>query len=208
MSTITAIDTHRGRVTIYADGIADVRVRCVDLERFPLKVGDEVDLEAWRDRVASKQFGDAWEAALGCLDRSARTAREIQDALKRRGFLPGVADLVIERLKETGLIDDARYAGRLAELQSQRPVGIYAIRRKLKARGISQEDAEEALQAFDEAQQAQACLQAGRQLFKKYEALPPRQARGKLAQALSRRGFSWSAIEGAVEAIVGEGEEP
>ena len=63
---------------------------------------------------------------------------------------------------------------------------------------------EEAMQCFDSAQQAEACRAAAESLCRKYAALPPREARAKLSQALARRGFGWESISGAVEAVLSD----
>ena len=201
MAVVSGIEINRGTVSVYVDGALAMKLKKVWFDRQPLKEGDEVDIEAWENHLAPIQFNDAWEAALTSLDRSARTEKELRASLKRRGFVAPVIDAVAERLKETGLIDDARYAERMAELQSQKPVGLYAFRRKLMAKGITGDAAAEALAAFDEDQQRDACLEAARRLFHKYEALPPREGRAKLSQALARRGFGWDAIESAVEQL-------
>ena len=201
MAVVSGIEINRGTVSVYVDGALAMKLKKVWFDRQPLKEGDEVDIEAWENRLAPIQFNDAWEAALTSLDRSARTEKELRASLKRRGFVSPVIDAVAERLKETGLIDDARYAERMAELQSQKPVGLYAFRRKLMAKGITGDAAAEALAAFDEDQQRDACLEAARRLFHKYEALPPREGRAKLSQALARRGFGWDAIESTVEQL-------
>ena len=201
MSTITGIEISRGMVSVYADGTLAARVRKAHFDALPLMAGDEVDLEEWENRLAPVQFGDAWEAALNSLDRSARTEKELRASLKRRGYVAPVIDAVALRLRETGLIDDARYAERMAELQSQKPVGLHAFRRKLMAKGIPEDAAAEALAAFDENQQRDACLKAARGLYRKYEALPPREGKAKLSQALARRGFGWEAIDYAVEEV-------
>jgi regulatory protein len=91
----------------------------------------------------------------------------------------------------------------MAELSASKPVGLYAFKRKLRAKGICDDDAEEALSAFDDDQQRAAALLAAQKLYRKYEALPEREARAKLSQALARRGFSWDAIESAVEQVTG-----
>ena len=57
--------------------------------------------------------------------------------------------------------------------------------------------------AFDDDQQRIAALQAAQKLYRKYEALPEREARAKLSQALARRGFGWDAIESAVDEVMG-----
>ena len=201
MSTVTGVEIVRGMACIYIDGGLAMRVRKAHYERLPLEVDQEIDLEAYENRLSSIQFPEAWEAALNSLDRSARTGHELQQSLKRRGFVSPAVDAVMERLRETGLIDDARYAERLAELQANRPVGFYAFKRKLRAKGISDADAEEALTAFDDDQQRDACAAAARSLWRKYEALPPREGKAKLCQALARRGFGWDAIEHAMDQL-------
>ena len=101
-----------------------------------------------------------------------------------------------------GLIDDARYAQRMAELHAGQATGVYAFKRKLMAKGISEDDAQEALAAFDDDQQRAACRVAAEKLWRKYEALPRREARAKLSQALARRGFGWDAIESVLDDLV------
>ena len=201
MAQVTGIETVRGRVNVYADGVLLLRVPRQHFEKCPLREGEEMDPDEYLDRLAGVQFADAWEAALTALERSARTEKELRDSLKRRGYVPQVIEAAIERLRETRLIDDAQYADRLAELQTKKPVGLYAFKRKLKAKGISDEDAARALAAFDDEQQQAACLDAARRLFRKYEALPPREGKARLSQALARRGFGWDAVEYALDQL-------
>lgn len=202
MAIVNEIRENRGMVEVVAEGATVARVRRAHFGKCPVSVGDEIDEEAWLGRMAAAQFTDAYEAALSSLDRSERTAHDLANALRRKGFVQPAIDAVLARLTECGLIDDARYAQRMAELSASKPVGLYAFKRKLRAKGISDEDAEEALSAFDDDQQRAAALQAAHKLYKKYEALPEREARAKLSQALARRGFGWDAIEGAVEEMI------
>ena len=202
MAIITGIEAHRGRVIVHADGSEIARIPKAHFEKCPLRVGDDVDPEAWLDRVAAAQFADAYEAALTCLDYSARTEKELMTALRRKGYVAPAIEAAVMRLKEAGLIDDARYAQRMAETQSAKPVGVHAFKRKLMAKGISEGDAEAALAAFDDDQQRAACRAMARKLWPKYDALPPREARAKLSQALARRGFGWDAIEAATDELI------
>ena len=202
MAMVTEIRENRGMVEVVAEGTTVARVRKAHFDKYPVAVGDEIDEEIWLGRMAAAQFSDAYEAALSCLDRSERTVRDLANVLRRKGFVQPAIDAVLERLTESGLIDDARYARRMAELSAAKPVGLYAFKRKLRAKGISDDDAEDALTAFHDDQQRAAALQAARKLYKKYEALPDREARAKLSQALARRGFGWDAIEGAVEEMI------
>ena len=202
MPIITDISERRGLVEIVADGSTVARVRKAHFAKCPLHAGEEIDLDAYMDRVAAVQFADAYEAALNSLDVCARSAREIAASLRRRGYVEPAVEAVLARLTESRLIDDARYAQRMAEVQSQKATGIYAFKRKLKAKGISDEDAEAALAAFDDKQQQAACLAAAEKLVRKYAELPRREARAKLGQALARRGFDWDAIESTVNQLM------
>ena len=78
-------------------------------------------------------------------------------------------------------------------------MGIYSLKRKLMSKGISESDAEEALETLDGEQQLSAAKAAAEKLRRKYEGQEPRQARAKLSQALARRGFSWDTISAALE---------
>jgi len=202
MPTITSIEEKRGLVEISADGCVFVCIRKVHYDKRPLMVGDEIDTAEYLDSIASLQFTDAYEAALTSLDFSTRTAHEIANTLRRKGFVEPAINAVIEKLTDSHLIDDRRYAQRIAECQVSKPVGIYAVKRKLRAKGISEEDAEAAIEAFDEEQQRSAALETARKLYRKYESLPRREARAKLSQALARRGFTWDTIETAIETLI------
>ena len=201
MAIVTGIEEKRGQVEILADGAVVLRVRKQHFDRVPVREGDEIDVERYVGRLAAVQFADAYEAALCCLDRSSRSEREIAAALRRRGYVEPAIEAVLQRLRENRLIDDARYAQRMAELHAGKATGVYAFKRKLRAKGISEEDAEEALSAFDEEQQRDACLEVAQSLFRRYAELPRREGRAKLSQALARRGFGWDVIESAVDQV-------
>ena len=204
MAMVTDIRESRGLIEIVCDGATIARVRRTHYAKCPLEIGADIDEEAYIGKLAAAQFADGYEAALTSLDFCARSAKEIAGALRRKGYVEPCVEAVVARLQENRLIDDARYAQRMAEVQSGKPVGVYAFKRRLKAKGISDDDAEEALAAFDDDQQKDAASAAARKLWRKYESLPRREARAKLSQALARRGFGWDAIESAVDALLDE----
>ena len=165
MAVVTDIRESRGMVEVILEGSTFALLRKSHFDKCHLNPGDDIDETAWLDRVAAAQFADAYEAALSSLDRSARTAHDLSTALRRRGIVQPAIDAVLARLTENGLIDDARYAQRMAELQASKPVGLYAFKRKLRAKGISDDDAEDALAAFDDDQQRAAIESAVESLF-------------------------------------------
>lgn len=204
MNIVTDIQERRGIVEVSVDGCVGLRVRKNHFAKRPLEKGQAVDLEEYENSVAAVQFSDAYEAALTSLDHSARTAKELERSLLTKGYVPSVAASVIERLTENRLIDDKQLAGRIAESNSGKAVGVYALKRKLRAKGISEEDASEALEVFDDAQQQAAARLAAGKLYRRYSMLTAREARAKLSQALARRGFPWEAVREAVDALLSD----
>lgn len=201
MSTVTEVRVFRGVARLSFDDAAPMKVRLKHFKALPLAAGDEVDAEEYAARVAEAQRADAYEAALNSLDLCARTRQELRRSLLARGFVSGAVEATLDRLADSGLVDDRRYAERAVEVSAARPVGVYAVRRKLRAKGVAEEDAEAALGALDDEQQSQAAQAAARSLLRRYAQLPAREGRAKLSQALARRGFSWEAVRAAVDKV-------
>ena len=201
MSTVTEVRVFRGVARLSFDDAAPMKVRLKHFRALPLAAGDEVDAEEYAARVAEAQRADVYEAALSSLDLCARTRQELRRSLLARGFVSGAVEATLDRLADSGLVDDRRYAERAVEVSAARPVGVYAVRRKLRAKGVAEEDAEAALGALDDEQQAQAAQAAARSLLRRYAQLPAHEGRAKLSQALARRGFSWEAVRAAVDKV-------
>lgn len=204
MGIITGIDILRNDAEIYVDGRLFLKLKRRDFEARPLEVGDEVDEEEYVGRICAGQAGRAREAALSALDRRDLTEREMVLVLTRQGYMREVAESAAARLAESGLIDDSRYAHRFVELRAARGEGKYALRTKLRAKGIDPGIIDAALEAgLDDSAQISAARQLALKYLARYEGKPEREARAKTAQALARKGYSWEIIERAME---GEGE--
>ncbi len=204
MAHVSNIREMRGLIEISLDGVTWLCVRKKHFAMRPLNIGEDIDPEAYLASLAAVQAADCYEAALCILDRAAQTGGNLREKLVFKGYVCPAAEAAVERLTENHLIDDMRFAQRIAQSSALKPVGAYAVQRKLRAKRLPQEAIEEAMQYFDSAQQAEACRTAAESLCRKYAALPPREARAKLSQALARRGFGWESISGAVEAVLSD----
>lgn len=188
-----------GIVEIIADGQLLARVRKQDFARLPARAGEELDEREYMMSLARLQESAAYECALNALDMTAKTESELRRKLSQRGFVPKAIGDAIERLKRARLIDDKAIAARITESASGKQMGLYALKRKLKSRGIADADAEDALGAVDDNQQITACRAAAAKLGKRYAELPPRERNAKLAQALARRGYAWDVINAVMD---------
>ena len=204
MAMVSGIREARGLMEISLDGVLWLRVRKKHFAQRPLEPGDGIDPEAYLDSMAALQAADCYEAALTMLDQAAQASGALCKKLVYKGYVPPAAEAAVARLVENRLVDDRRYAQRMAQAQLNKAVGAYAVRRKLQAKRLSEEAIEAAMEGFDGEQQAQACREAAEKLWRKYAGLPAREGRAKLSQALARRGFGWESIRAAVEELASD----
>jgi len=87
---------------------------------------------------------------LRLLTDRARTRQELAQALRRKGVPDEAAHSVLERFDEVGLIDDAAFAGQwVRSRHAHRGLARRAIAMELRRKGVSDEDAGEALAEVD-----------------------------------------------------------
>src|SRR6266849_93065 len=80
---------------------------------------------------------ELYDAALRALLRRAHSVHEMKKKLERRSDNKLLVQLVMARLKENGLIDDARYAKQFARQRTEtRKQGKFRVARDLRARGV------------------------------------------------------------------------
>ena len=202
MARVSEVREVRGLIEISLDGVLWLRIKKKHFAKHPLENDAQIEAEEYISSLAAVQAADCYEAALCMLDRAAQTGGNMIQKLILKGYVRPAAEATVERLKENHLIDDRRFAERIAQSSSTKPVGAYAVQRKLRAKRLPQEVIDEAMQCFDADQQAEACRNAAKGLYRRYASLPPREARAKLSQALSRRGFGWDSISAAVDDII------
>ena len=201
MGMISGIEEIRGRIAIYVDGVAFLKLKKKEFDELPVEIGDDLDEEEYLSRLCARQIKPAYESALNLLSARDMTAHDMISALKRRGYLEPVAESVCERLIENRLIDDSRYAQRYVELRQDSAVGRYAMKRRLRAKGIDENTAEEALEVLDDESQLTTAKELAKKLSRRYETEEPYARKSKLSQALARRGYSWDVVREAVESL-------
>lgn len=204
MSLFLEKEETRGIVTVIFDDRIRLKIRKKDFEKYPLDRDQEIEIEEYENRIAAFQAPEAYEAALSLLDYSARTESEIKKKLSMKGYIDIVIQSVVERLKEARLVDDRQLAERITENAGSRGIGAYALKRKLKQRGISEDDIEYASALMDEEKEKEGALRECQRLYRKYASLPDREAKAKLSAGLSRRGYSWEAVSEAIESVLND----
>ena len=144
------------------------------------------------------------EATLELLERALRTRHDLERRLKEKGFAAGEIAATLDRLTEVGLVDDVEFARTwLAGRWGRRPSGWRRLQQELRAKGVSQEDAERARELLSERGGAPDEVQSAAKLAalarKRYARLDPQVQRQRLYALLARRGYDSDVIRRALE---------
>ena len=141
--------------------------------------------------------------ALRFLSYRARSESEVRRRLAEKH--PGhVADSVVERLKELGLLDDASFAREWTRSRvSHRPRSAAAIRRELVGKGIDRDTAQAAVETLDDEDSA---YRAGQRLGTSPAHTDYFSFRRRLQGYLYRRGFSGAVIRKTADRLWEERE--
>lgn len=150
------------------------------------------------------QLEVARKIALDQLAARARSEQELRQKMARRDVPADVADEIIERFSQVGLVDDAAFAHALTATRSEvGKQGKARIRQELRAKGVDRETADEALDALDPEAERQAALTLARRRVRSMAGLERHVARRRLSGVLARRGFSYSIVSSVLEDVLG-----
>ncbi len=121
--------------------------------------------------------------------------KEVRDRLRDRGVSEEDIETVIDLCVDYGFIDDREYAGMIVRHYAAGDYGPGRIRGELNRRGIPKELWEDALAEFPEGTETIDRLLAARLRGKDAS---DRKERDKAANALFRKGYSWTEIRAAM----------
>jgi len=133
-----------------------------------------------------------------------RSVEELRERLlEGRGATPQIVETVIERLREYGYLDDARYAQSYASLRvQQRPIGRQRLQRDLWLKKIDKRTAEAALdQVFEQTPEEDLIDKAIAKRVRLRGTPKTREDAKKLFDHLLRQGFPFELVSDKVRAL-------
>lgn len=147
-----------------------------------------------------------YEAAIKILMRRAHSVSEMKKALIRRTPDQDLVQKVIARLKQSGYIDDARYAKQFARQRTEaRKQGKFRVARDLRARGVPDRHIEAALE--EAAQNTDEAAVVRQRIDRKLRSFRGELDDRKLAslyRSLLRAGFSANVIRRELKSTLRE----
>lgn len=146
------------------------------------------------------------EMTLRRLEQRDYSRGELSDYLvRRRGADPEVAEAVLVRLEAVGLIDDARFAASWVDSRRRtKQLSRRALVQELRAKKVSDELIDAALEEVDGEQERELALSACRARANRLHGVDRQVAFRRLAGALARKGFPASTVVSVVTQVLDE----
>ena len=149
---------------------------------------------------------ELYDVALRALVRRAHSVHEMKKKLERRSENKLLVQLVMARLKENGLIDDARYAKQFARQRTEsRTQGKFRVARDLRGRGIPDRHIaaalEETAQTTDEGAMVRQRIE---RKLRSYRGEIDEKKMASIYGSLLRAGFSADVVRRELKAVVKE----
>jgi regulatory protein len=149
---------------------------------------------------------ELYDVAMRALMRRAHSVHEMKKQLERRSENKLLVQLVMARLKENGMIDDAQYAKQFARQRTEsRKQGKFRIARDLRGRGIPDRHIEAAMDETAKTTDEGAMVR--QRIERKLRSFRGEIDEKKLASlygSLLRAGFSTDVVRRELKAVVKE----
>ncbi|WP_366518065.1 regulatory protein RecX [uncultured Georgenia sp.] len=138
-----------------------------------------------------------------------RSRAQLAEKLAARNVPDDLAERLLDRFEEVGLVDDAAYAEMLVRTRHQeRGLARRALAHELRRKGVDPEVAEQALEQIDDDTELAAARELARRRARATRGLDPVKRRRRLAGMLARKGYSPGVTMRAVaEALAADGDE-
>ena len=134
-----------------------------------------------------------------------RTEAQLREALSRRNVPAEVAEPLLARFVEVGLIDDRAYAEAL--IRSETMAGGLSRRRvqhRLREKGVPDQVVANAIEGIDPAAEERAAFELARRRAGRMSGLDPVTRRRRLSGVLARRGYDAATVRKVVDDVLAD----
>ena len=127
------------------------------------------------------------------LNRSIKSRRQLEQILEKREIPLEIAQLVLDRFVEAGLIDDRKFAETfVSSRRATRGLSRSALARELVTKGVAPEIIDEVLSELDSENELELATQLARRRIRSMLSLPKETRTRRLVGFLQRKGYSAS----------------
>ena len=179
-------------VQLDQDGAASKRRRTKSELKLNLIDATITKLPVMEEKNKEIEAADAAkQVLLRRLSNAPRTRKELAKDLKDKDISDDVANLALDRFEEMGLINDQALASNYVSSQHERKgLGKNALRQQLRAKGVSDDVALEAVSQISEDQEFQAAFALACKKIRSLQRDDAKTQLRKIVGVLARKGYS------------------
>ena len=179
-------------VQLDQDGAASKRRRTKSELKLNLIDATITQLPVMEEKNKEIEAADAAkQVLLRRLSHAPRTRKELAKDLKDKDISDEVANVALDRFEEVGLINDQALASNYVSSQHERKgLGKNALRQQLRAKGISDDMALEAISQISDDQEFQAAFALACKKIRSLQRDDAKTQLRKIVGVLSRKGYS------------------
>ena len=190
---IEASKHKRGRILVFLEDGACLKITEQELLDFGLRSGDQLDQEALGRLKEAAGVSNTRAAAADLIGKRAMSRRDLERKLQEKGASGAEARYAAEWLEAIGALNDAEYAAALVRHYSGMGYGPARVREKLYEKGVPRELWEDALEELPkDGGRVEAFLRS-----KLRGRSPDEKEKRRLTNTLLRRGFCWGEVKEA-----------
>ena len=219
------------KVHIFIDGKHAMSVSLDIAANERLTVGQTCSPQRLEQLHSAQAMDDIYQKALAFLSYRPRSAREVEQRLRRKGFTPEQVSAVMERLRSQQYVDDREFARFwVGNRMTFNPRGPRLLKSELRQKGVPAdivdevlkeqvETQEELVQQADEISAERGLTEdepvpgtdlanaLARKRLRTYGNLEPQAARRRLSGFLARRGYGFDIIDAVWRRVSTDGED-
>jgi len=179
-------------VQLDQDGAASKRRRTKSELKLNLIDATITQLPVMEEKNKEIEAADAAkQVLLRRLSHAPRTRKELAKDLKDKDISDEVANVALDRFEEVGLINDQALASNYVSSQHERKgLGKNALRQQLRAKGVSDDVALEAISQISDEQEFQAAFALACKKIRSLQKDDAKTQLRKIVGVLARKGYS------------------
>ncbi len=148
------------------------------------------------------QFKQGYLYAVRLLTASKKSATQLLKRFKEKGYKPEIAESVLEKLKEQGILNDRKMVDETIQWAKQaKRYGKRRIAMELKKKGIAQNVIDDSLSHYSKEEERETALVLAQVRWQKLERIEPNKRKKRMYDFLISRGFDFETTREIVDQL-------
>lgn len=199
---VTKIMKKKANYDIYIDEEYSFTLTDEGLYKSKLKSGTEfIITEELNGILKEDEAKRCKNRALKIITTSSKSENKIKEKLTKEGYSEYAIEIALEFLRDYKFTNDEKLAKNLANQSIRKNSSILQTKQNLRNKGIKKEDIEKALEEIDEDDEIENAINVANKKYNTIKNKEKDEILRKIAYTLNYRGFSYRAVDKALQNI-------